>query len=153
MNFFQAKLGLAPSPLCRLCGVGYETITHFMAECPLLYETQCDIFLDECPTADMKWSVRNMLRFSYFPGVNDAFEGTWASGDPNPVGEDPHDESMGLGLLDEDQLDVNGNHGTTVNDDISQGEDPGGTDGNAGDQDNQVEISMIRARVSYPVHM
>ena len=30
----------------------------------------------------MTWSVRDLLDFSYTPTVNDAFEGSWAHGDP-----------------------------------------------------------------------
>ena len=40
----------------------------------------------------MKWSVRDLLHFSYSPGVNEAYEGTWASGDPIP-------DDMGLDWL------------------------------------------------------
>ena len=30
----------------------------------------------------MEWSVRDLLNFSYIPIINEAFEGTWAHGDP-----------------------------------------------------------------------
>ena len=30
----------------------------------------------------MAWSVRKLLDFSYTPAINEAFEGTWAHGDP-----------------------------------------------------------------------
>lgn len=30
----------------------------------------------------MRWSARSLLDFSYTPAINDAFEGTWAHGDP-----------------------------------------------------------------------
>ena len=30
----------------------------------------------------MKWSVRGLLNFSYVPGINEAYEGTWADLDP-----------------------------------------------------------------------
>ena len=42
----------------------------------------------------MSWSVRNLLDFSYIPGINTAFEGTWAHGDPagvDDLDEEPDD--------------------------------------------------------------
>ena len=81
LNFFQAKLGLARNPTCRFCGGGDETITHFIFVCPKLLSFQREMFLDTPPTADMKWSVRELLNFSYQPGINEAFEGTRTEGD------------------------------------------------------------------------
>ena len=77
LNFFQHKLGLCRSPTCRFCGAGDETITHFLSACPRFIAYVRDIFLDEYPTANMRWSVRDLLDFSYSPGINEAFEGTW----------------------------------------------------------------------------
>ena len=34
LNFFQHKIDYAPSPECRLCHEGYETLTHLLRDCP-----------------------------------------------------------------------------------------------------------------------
>ena len=46
----------------------------------------------------MKWSVRELLDFSYVSGINDAYEGTWASGDPPPL----MDETLDLDWMEGD---------------------------------------------------
>ena len=105
LNFFQHKLGLTGDTQCRLCGEGDETVTHFLNACPRLVAGRREIFLDKLPTADMTWSVRDLLDFSYLPGINEAYEGTWAAGDPLPGGDDMSDTSFGLDRLEEDELD------------------------------------------------
>ena len=102
LNFFQHKLGLYNNPKCRFCGTGDETVKHFITSCPRLLTHQREIFGDAVPTDDMKWSVRDLLNFSYHPGINEAYEGTWNSGDPLPQMHDLMDESMGLGWLDDE---------------------------------------------------
>ena len=42
------------------------------------------MFLDKLPTADMSWSVRTLLDFSFHPEINSAFEG----------GEQPREEEV-----------------------------------------------------------
>ena len=96
LNFFQAKIGLCPDGTCRFCGSGDETITHFLTVCPRLRGVRHDIFLDQFPNADMKWSVRNMLDFSFAPGLNEAYEGNWTNSDPLPMAQDGLDTSLGL---------------------------------------------------------
>ena len=75
LNFFQAKLGLTNAKECRFCGEYDETITHFIGVCPRLIDAQRDVLLNRVPTPDMTWSVRELLDFSYMPGINEAFEG------------------------------------------------------------------------------
>ena len=82
LNFFQEKIGLWHNPLCRFCGEGQETITHLISYCPPLTQPARELFPSP-PSNDMAWSVRDLLRFSYIPRINLAFEGTWAHGDPN----------------------------------------------------------------------
>ena len=96
LNFFQTKLGLHNNPVCRLCQEGNETITHLMSTCPRLTTHRREVLLDRVPTDDMKWSVRQLLDYSFIPGVNEAFEGTWAAGDPLPVGTGLSDSSFAL---------------------------------------------------------
>ena len=102
LNFFQAKLGLHHSGICRFCQTNDETITHLMAVCPVFLSYQRNILLGELPSPDMKWSVRQLLNFSYIPGINDAYEGNWASGDPPAMASDDMDVSLGLEWLDDD---------------------------------------------------
>ena len=98
LNFFQTKLGLANSSKCRFCGSENETITHLMEVCPKFVSLQRDMFLGKLPTADMTWSVRTLLDFSYQPEINGAFEGTW--NDETTV--DPLDALEGLEWLQGD---------------------------------------------------
>ena len=77
LRFFQTKIGLWTNPDCRLCGDGPETITHLINECPPLAYSSLEIFKGRMPDATMKWSVRELLEFSYVPAVNEAFEGDW----------------------------------------------------------------------------
>ena len=102
LNFFQNKLGLSRETRCRLCGEGDETITHFLTSCPRLMRKREEIFIDKLPTADMTWSVRDLLNFSYIPGVNEAYEGSWASGDPLPSNDVMMDTTMDLDLFEEE---------------------------------------------------
>ena len=81
LNFFQHKIGLYSTPICRFCGEGDETITHFLHACPRLLAARREIFLLTSPTSDMKWSVRDLLDFSYVPGINEAYEGSQANQD------------------------------------------------------------------------
>ena len=96
LNFFQTKIGLANNPSCRFCMEGDETITHLLSNCPRFFSTGRELFLDQLPTADMKWSVRDLLDFSYTPEINGAFEGTWADGDPLPQTRRLSDTSLDL---------------------------------------------------------
>ena len=113
LSFFQNKLGLINSATCRFCGDGPETITHLLNGCPRFTTARSDIFLDKVPTNDMKWSVRDLLDFSYNPGINEAFEGTWINDDQLPVADSPLDVSLGLAWLDEEDGDENNNSVTT----------------------------------------
>ena len=76
LNFFQHKLNYVPSPECRLCHEGYETITHLLRQCPATELTRREILGEAIPGPDMTWSVRKLLEFSYSPAVNQAYEGT-----------------------------------------------------------------------------
>ena len=102
LGFFQHKLGLSNRSECRFCGDGHETLTHFLQVCPRLRTPRGDHFGESIPTNDMRWSVRSLLEFSYTPGINDAYEGTWAGDDPFIEGRDIWDSSMGLDWLDEE---------------------------------------------------
>ena len=82
LNHFQTRIGLWGSPTCRLCGQDNESFIHLLTACPRLRLTRQDIFLDRIPCNDMHWSARSLLDFSFIPTINQAFEGTWAHGDP-----------------------------------------------------------------------
>lgn len=105
LGFFQTKIGLANRESCRFCSMGHETITHLMSTCPKFVSFQRDILMNELPKGDMKWSVRDLLDFSYIPGINEAFEGTWVDGDPLPEWSDPMDVSYDTNWLENDNDD------------------------------------------------
>ena len=94
LNFFQNKLGLAPRSECRFCEDGPETITHFLRSCPRFETSRRDIMLNNSPTPEMKWSVRNLIDFSYVPGLNEAMEGVWDPGGSFPDMTDVSTDSM-----------------------------------------------------------
>ena len=100
LGFFQTKIGLSGSPMCRFCGGGQETITHLLRECPCFELARRDLFKDRLPTPDMEWSVRGLLDFSYLPRLNEACEGTWTDSDYSPGLIDGLDTSFGTGWLD-----------------------------------------------------
>ena len=97
--------------LCRFCGEYDETVTHLMLVCPRFLSAQREVLQHGVPTADMKWSVREILDFSYVPGINEAYEGTWASADP-PLEDD---DTLGLDWLESDPGDENNNNSTITN--------------------------------------
>ena len=114
LNFFQAKLGLTRSPLCRFCNEGNETITHLMRSCPVFTELCREVFLDDLPMADMKWSVRNLLHFSYHPRINQAFEGSWERGGAGDDENGNLNVTLGLEWLEGADNDDNNNQGPTM---------------------------------------
>ena len=57
----------------------------------------------------MTWSVRDLIDFSHVPGINEAYEGTWASGDLPLKSDHPSDASFGLDWLEDDPDDENNN--------------------------------------------
>ena len=99
LNFFQTKLGLWNDPLCRFCGEGPETITHLISTCPRLESRSRELFQGEPPGPDMKWSVRDLLNFSYIPGVNIAYEGNGRRDEvPAILVDDPDGIGMSNGV-------------------------------------------------------
>ena len=87
LNYFQAKLGLFHDDKCRFCQQASETVKHLIQDCPCFWETRRDCFGLALPASDGKWSVRDLLDFTYVPKINEAFEGTWTNSDP--AGHDP----------------------------------------------------------------
>ena len=58
----------------------------------------------------MKWSVRGLLEFSYAPGINEAYEGSWVSGDPIST----LNATLDFDMLTNDWGDVNNNISTDL---------------------------------------
>ena len=87
LNNFQTRIGLWNDDRCRFCGTCEETFYHLVTDCPRLWQSRRDIIGDLKPDNDMKWSVRDMIDFTYIPRVNEAFEGSWAHGDPVHLGD------------------------------------------------------------------
>ena len=85
LNHFQTRIGLWGNAACRLCGDPREDYLHFVHDCPRLWSSRRELLEGSPPGPDGRWSVRKLIDFSYLPGVNDAFEGTWAHGDPAQV--------------------------------------------------------------------
>ena len=82
LNYFQSRIGLWGDQTCRFCRGGPETFIHFLSDCPCFLQSRRDVFLDNIPSNDMKWSARKLIAFSQIPGLDNALVGTWAHGDP-----------------------------------------------------------------------
>ena len=113
LNFFQNKIGLSLVASCRFCGEDEETITHLLRVCPRHEQGKKELFLDKLPTSDMAWSVRDLLNFSYIPGINGAFEGVWNEGERPTGGTSCLDDTVGIDWLEGDGVDDN-NNGTVT---------------------------------------
>ena len=85
LNYFQTRIGLWGSRLCRFCEERDETFKHLLLDCPRFRQARQDIFRDNLPCNDMTWSVRDIINFSYLPAIDSALVGTWAHGDPAGV--------------------------------------------------------------------
>ena len=85
LNNFQTRIGLWHSKQCRFCQIDPETFIHLVHDCPCFWQQRADHFQGTYVNDDMKWSVRGLLDFSYIPAINQAFEGTWAHGDPADI--------------------------------------------------------------------
>ena len=83
--YFMNKVDPDINAICRFCLEEDETFYHLATECPALRQKQIEIFLDKLPITNTKWSVRDLLHFSYLPGICDAIEGSTS---PDERGED-----------------------------------------------------------------
>lgn len=102
LRYYQSKLDVSISPICRFCGEEPETFHHFVFECPALFHSRRRIFLDQLPDRDMNWSVKSLLEFSYLPHIHRLL-------DPNSV-HDIHlvdTESEQESESDADDVDAN----------------------------------------------
>ena len=70
LRYYQSKLDHQISPFCRFCTQEPETFHHFVFECPSLFHSRREIFLDHLPDLDMNWSVQQVLDFSYLNHIN-----------------------------------------------------------------------------------
>ena len=59
---------LGPAHECH--SLENETFHHFVFECPSLYFSRQNIFLDNLPDTNLSWSVSKLLAFSYLPHIN-----------------------------------------------------------------------------------
>ena len=73
--YFKHKVDNEICPTCRFCGEEDETFYHLATKCPCFSTTQRDIFLDKYPIINTDWNVRDVLRFSYVPAIDDAIGG------------------------------------------------------------------------------
>ena len=70
LRYYQSKITPTLSPLCRFCSEKVETFHHFVFECPSLFFSRRQIFLDTPPDTDMHWVVQEVLDFSYLQHIN-----------------------------------------------------------------------------------
>ena len=82
LRFFQTKIGLSRDERCRFCDDGPETFFHFASNCTRFIQARHNLLSNAIPGPDMAWSVRDLIEFSFVSGLNEAYEGSWAHGDP-----------------------------------------------------------------------
>ena len=76
--YFKNKIDADINPECRFCLEDNETFYHLVTDCPALREQRTEIFLDNLPTTNNKWSVRDLLLFSQKHGIREALDGDTA---------------------------------------------------------------------------
>ena len=64
---------------CSFCNTNTETFYHWANDCPALFHSRCDAFLDILPCNDMKWRVANILKFAKIPSLKAIIEGDMMS--------------------------------------------------------------------------
>ena len=74
--YFRSKIDPEINPECRFCLEKEETFYHLATECPVHRKNRNEIFLDNLPITDTRWSVRTLLIFSQVPGVREALDGS-----------------------------------------------------------------------------
>ena len=55
---------------CTFCNTEKETFFHFVTECPALWQSRRDFFLDYIPSDDMEWKVQDLIDFSNIPAID-----------------------------------------------------------------------------------
>ena len=70
--YFKSKIDGDINAVCRFCLEADETFHHLMTECPAFNVSRREIFLTDVINTQNKWSVRDILNFSYLPGVREA---------------------------------------------------------------------------------
>ena len=70
--------------------------------CPCFEATRREIFLDKPTCADMKWSVTDLLNFSYTPAIYDVYEGNWTCNDFTETNGRTSDVSLGLDVTEDE---------------------------------------------------
>ena len=62
------------SPTCSFCNINDETFYHWATECPALFLSRRDHFLDKPPDDTMNWNVRAIIAFSRLHSINERLE-------------------------------------------------------------------------------
>ena len=73
LNCVQSKIDpVNISPLCRFCEEEDETFAHLLNECPCFLTYHRDILLNKSIINTLSWSPKQLLNFSYIPGIDEA---------------------------------------------------------------------------------
>ena len=73
--YFKSRIDPEINSICRFCLEKDETFHHLVTDCPAFNLSRREIFLTDEVKTQEDWSVRNMLIFSYLPGIREAIEG------------------------------------------------------------------------------
>ena len=71
LGYHQNKVDPHTYKICRLCEESDEKFVHILTECPRLWLTRQEIYLDQTPTQGGPWSLDKLLQFIHIPVVFD----------------------------------------------------------------------------------
>ena len=71
MGYHQNKVDPHIYKICRLCEEDDEKFVHILTDCPRLWLTRQEIYLDQTPTQGEPWSLDKLLQFIHIPVVFD----------------------------------------------------------------------------------
>ena len=69
MGYHQNKVDPHIFKICRLCEEDDEKFTHILTDCPRLWATRQEIYLDQIPAQGEPWSLD--IQFIHIPVVFD----------------------------------------------------------------------------------
>ena len=73
--YFRNKIDKEISPICRFCNEEDETFIHLLNECPRFTVKRREILYNREVSNNHKWSIQELIEFSFLPGVDNALQG------------------------------------------------------------------------------
>ena len=70
LNYMLSLCFEEETPGCNFCNTDDETFYHYATECPALRLERENVFLDKPPCNNMEWSIKDLIKFSKHPSIN-----------------------------------------------------------------------------------